>query len=155
SGSVRYFDAFTNDSRLVIDTLRSAAHHSATLVNYAKLVEATPQGNRWRCTVVDDQSNTPQVIETECVVNATGPWADRLPNSKTHLRTTKGVHLVVDRARLNVRDAVVMAQGSRILFAIPWGERVILGTTDTDYSGPLDNPPCDESDVAYVLDATN
>jgi glycerol-3-phosphate dehydrogenase len=50
---------------------------------------------------------------------------------------------------------VVLAEGSRILFVIPWGERVILGTTDTDYQGPLDNPSCDDQDVAYILDVVN
>ena len=48
-----------------------------------------------------------------------------------------------------------MAEGERILFAIPWGERVILGTTDTDYSGPLENPTCDDADIDYVLDVVN
>ena len=52
-------------------------------------------------------------------------------------------------------DAVVLAEGDRILFAIPWGERVILGTTDTDYNGPLDNPTCDDEDIDYVLDVVN
>jgi len=63
--------------------------------------------------------------------------------------------LVVARDRLPVPDAVVMAEGERILFAIPWGERVILGTTDTDYDGPLENPPCDTTDAQYVLDVVN
>ena len=48
-----------------------------------------------------------------------------------------------------------MAEGERILFAIPWGERVILGTTDTDYDGPLDNPTCDDADIKYVLEVVN
>jgi glycerol-3-phosphate dehydrogenase len=71
------------------------------------------------------------------------------------LRLTKGVHLVIERSKLPVPDAVVMADGSRILFAIPWGERLILGTTDTDYDGPTENPQCDADDVAYVLKVTN
>ena len=50
---------------------------------------------------------------------------------------------------------LVMADGERILFAIPWGERVILGTTDTDYDGALNNPPCDAADVQYVLGVVN
>jgi glycerol-3-phosphate dehydrogenase len=94
-------------------------------------------------------------VVAKAVVNASGPWSDRLPNSQTSLRLTKGVHLVVDRDRLPVPDAVVMAEGERILFAIPWGERVILGTTDTDYDGPLDNPTCDDADARYVLDVVN
>jgi glycerol-3-phosphate dehydrogenase len=48
-----------------------------------------------------------------------------------------------------------MTEGQRILFAIPWGERVILGTTDTDYDGSLENPTCDAADTQYVLDVTN
>jgi len=54
-----------------------------------------------------------------------------------------------------MEDAVVLAEGSRILFVIPWGERIILGTTDTDYHGPLENPSCDPEDVAYILQVVN
>jgi glycerol-3-phosphate dehydrogenase len=50
---------------------------------------------------------------------------------------------------------VVLAEGDRLVFAIPWGERVILGTTDTDYRGELNEPPCDGSDVEYVLGVVN
>jgi len=71
------------------------------------------------------------------------------------LRLTKGAHLVIDRQRLPVPDAVVMADGPRILFAIPWGERVILGTTDTDYDGPLDDVRAEPADVACILRVTN
>jgi glycerol-3-phosphate dehydrogenase len=71
------------------------------------------------------------------------------------LRLTKGVHLVIDRSRLPVPEAVVMTDGRRILFAIPWGERVILGTTDSDYQGPIEDPSCDAQDMAYVLRIVN
>jgi glycerol-3-phosphate dehydrogenase len=155
TGGVRYFDALTNDARLVIDTIRSAAAHGATALNYLRLVAATPDGASWRCELSDAEANRSCAVQARTVVNATGPWSDRLPQSRTSLRLTKGVHLVVDRDRMPVPDAVVMAEGERILFAIPWGERVILGTTDTDYSGPLDNPVCDHSDARYVLDVVN
>jgi glycerol-3-phosphate dehydrogenase len=95
------------------------------------------------------------VIEARVVVNAAGAWASRFPVSQVKLRLTKGVHLVVDRSRLPVDEAVVMTEGSRILFAIPWGERLILGTTDTDYDGETESPDCTEEDVAYVLKITN
>jgi glycerol-3-phosphate dehydrogenase len=94
-------------------------------------------------------------VRSRTVVNAAGPWSDRLPHSKTSLRLTKGVHLVIDRDRLPVPDAVVMAEGDRILFAIPWGERVILGTTDTDYQGSLSDPACDDTDIEYVFEVVN
>lgn len=155
TGAVRYYDALTNDARLVIDTLRSATGAGATACNYVRFAEAQQNKGFWDCELVDDSSDRVLKVRSRTVVNATGPWSDRLPNSKTSLRLTKGVHLVIDRSRLDVPDALVMADGERILFAIPWGERVILGTTDTDYNGPLDNPPCDVADVQYVLDVVN
>ena len=88
-------------------------------------------------------------------MNATGPWADGLPHSRVKLRVTKGIHLVVERARVPVTETVVMTEGKRILFAIPWGERTILGTTDTDYDGPLDDVRADATDIGYVLQITN
>jgi glycerol-3-phosphate dehydrogenase len=155
TGSVRYFDALTNDARLVVDTLRSAAQHGATMFNYVQFSQADVDGQAWRCELEDKSSGKTHVVRATTVVNAAGPWSDKLPNSGTSLRLTKGVHLVIDRDRLPVPDAVVMAEGERILFAIPWGERVILGTTDTDYDGPLENPTCDDGDVRYVLDVVN
>jgi len=155
TGAVRYFDALTNDARLVLDTLRSAVAHGAVAVNYLQLVEATRSGDTWQCKLKDIESGEVLQVSTRTIVNATGPWSDKLPHSHTSLRLTKGIHLVIDRNRLPVPDAVVMAEGERILFAIPWGERVILGTTDTDYDGPLSEPTCDETDIQYVLDVTN
>ena len=62
---------------------------------------------------------------------------------------------MVERARVPVTETVVMTEGKRILFAIPWGERTILGTTDTDYNGPLDDVRADATDIGYVLQITN
>lgn len=159
TGAVRYYDALTNDARLVLDTLRSAKRHGAIACNYVRLVEAAPEGELWRCELEDvpkdSQSPVQYTVRARTVVNATGPWSDRIGQSKTTLRLTKGVHLVVDRKRLPVSDAAVLAEGDRILFVIPWGDRVILGTTDTDYAGPLENPPCDDADVAYILGVVN
>ncbi|MBN1851127.1 MAG: glycerol-3-phosphate dehydrogenase/oxidase [Pirellulales bacterium] len=155
TGAVRYFDGLTNDARLVLDTLRSAADHGAVACNYVRFLNAVPKNGQWICNLQGTQTGTELEIQTRSIVNATGPWSDRIPLAKTSLRLTKGVHLVIQRSRLPVPDAVVMAEGDRILFAIPWGERVILGTTDTDYDGPLDEPTCDSQDIRYILDVTN
>ncbi|MBI1370255.1 MAG: FAD-dependent oxidoreductase [Planctomycetes bacterium] len=155
TGSVRYFDAQTHDARLVIDSLRSAAKHGGIVTNYIKLVDAQREEDLWRCTLEDRIAGDRLDVKARCIVNAAGPWSDRLPHSHTRLRLTKGAHLVIDRERLPIPDAVVMTQASRILFAIPWGQRVILGTTDTDYEGPPEAPVCDEADRAYILDVVN
>ena len=155
TGGVRYFDALTNDSRLVLDTVRSAAKAGAMVHNYVRLDDARQEDGQWICQLTDLRDQSSHVVHARTVINATGPWSDRLPNSKTSLRLTKGIHLVVEARRLPVPDAVVITEGDRILFVIPWGDRVILGTTDTDYHGPLDEPACDEADVAYVLRHVN
>lgn len=156
TGAVRYYDALTNDARLVVDTLRSAAHHGATVLNYVALQSAVKSGTSWDCTLLDRTTNVSRPLSARSVVNATGPWADKLPASHVKLRLSKGVHLVIPREKLNVPEAIVMTDGARILFAIPWGERVILGTTDTDYpSADLENPACEPADVQYILNVTN
>lgn len=154
TGAVRYFDGFTQDARLTLDTLRSAARHGALLANDCRFNDASP-GELWDCQVVDAHTQESHRIQARAVVNATGPWADRVPHSQVRLRLTKGVHLVVDHGRVPVSQAVVLTEGKRILFAIPWGERCILGTTDTDYQGTLDAVRTDPADVAYILDITN
>jgi len=154
AGAVRYFDGFTNDARLVLDTLRSAARHGATVLNQARYLGAK-RDDLWRVEVQDQLTGTSFTISTRSVVNATGPWADGLPHSAVKLRLTKGIHLVVERHRLPVTDALVMTEGSRVLFAIPWGERTILGTTDTDFAGPVDDVHADATDTAYVLGIAN
>jgi len=155
TGAVRYYDGLTNDARLVLDTLRSAERHGAIVSNYTRLEDASPDGSRWRCAVRDVLSGELHQVVASSVVHATGPWAERLPASSIRLRLTKGVHLVVDRRRLPVPETVVVPEGRRILFALPWGERVILGTTDTDYDGPIEAVRTEPADVDYILDVIN
>ncbi len=155
SGAVRYYDGLTNDARLAIDTLRSASAHGATVRNYTRLESAEPSANRWKCVLRDTLSDRTFTVTAGAVVNATGPWSQQVPHSSVRLRLTKGIHLVIAQEDLPVPDAVVMAQGDRIMFAIPWGERVILGTTDTDYDGSLEQIPVERDDVDYLLETAN
>lgn len=154
TGAVRYFDGFTNDARLVLDTLRSAAKHGALLANYCAFENATEKSG-WECRVVDKLSGQSHLVHAQAVVNATGPWADGLPHSEVKLRISKGVHLVVERSRVPVPETVVMTEEKRILFAIPWGDRTILGTTDTDYKGSLEVVNVEAEDVEYLLRIAN
>ncbi len=154
NGAVRYYDGFTNDARLTLDTLRSATRSGARILNYCRFENATRAG-LWTCEVRDVVADKKLRVDALAVVNATGPWADGLPHSRVKLRVTKGIHLVVERSRVPVPDTVVMTEGKRILFAIPWGKRTILGTTDTDYAGSLDDIRATRSDISYVLEVTN
>src|SRR4051812_19961403 len=77
TGAVRYFDGFTNDARLVLDTLRSAHAAGAMLVNYAAIEPPQRQGVLWQCRIQDSIAGDSFDIRARCVVNAAGAWADR------------------------------------------------------------------------------
>ena len=78
-----------------------------------------------------------------------------MPRAGSSCGLTKGVHLVIDAQRLPIPHAVVMTEGPRVLFAIPYGQRVILGTTDTDYAGRPELVRTEDSDVDYILRIVN
>jgi len=155
TGAVSYFDAFTNDARLVLDTLRSAANHGARSLNYCKFLNASRENETWHCQVQDTLSGRAHGLSARAVVNATGPWAESLPHSRLHLRLTKGAHLVLSQDRLPVPNAVVLTEGKRILFLIPWGRCVIAGTTDTDFRGAPDETRVESADADYLLRVVN
>lgn len=155
TGAVRYFDALTNDARLVLDTLRSAARHGAAVCNYVQFHDARREGDFWLCELMDQHTGKSLTVRSRTLVNATGPWAQQVRHSAVKLRLSKGIHIVVDRSRLPVPDAVVLTEGKRILFVIPWGERVIIGTTDTDYEGAPEDVAVAQADIDYVLHAVN
>jgi glycerol-3-phosphate dehydrogenase len=155
TGAVRYFDAMCNDARLVLDTLRCAAGQGALLGNYLRLAAAFPGKNGWDCRLHDTLSEKTYRLTARSVVNACGPWASTLSHSSVRLRLTKGIHLLIDRERLPVPEAVMVTEGKRTLFVIPWGRRNLLGSTDTDYNGPLDDVRTEAADVQYVLDVIN
>jgi glycerol-3-phosphate dehydrogenase len=151
NGSVRYYDALTNDARLVIDTLRSAARHGASILNYVRFHDAKRSADGWTCHLEDRANPRNLRVDARAIVNATGPWADKVPHSAVKLRLSKGIHIVIERARLAVPEAVVITEGKRILFVLPWGDRVIIGTTDTDYRGAPEDVSVEPEDIAYVL----
>ena len=155
TGAVRYFDGFTNDARLVIDTLRSAAKAGAVVGNYVRFRGVEERGDGFSCLVRDEIADEDFRISMRAIVNATGPWSEGLGLSKVKLRLTKGIHLVFERERLPTTDAVVITQGKRILFVLPWGERTIVGTTDTDFEGRPEDVRVEQSDVDYLLGSVN
>ena len=155
TGAVRYFDGATNDSRLVLDTLRSATRHGAIVCSYTRLEDAVPADPRWRCRLRDMLNNHDHEVVAQCVVNATGPWAGQFKRSRIRIRGTKGVHMVLDQSRLPVGDAVMMTAQRRVAYAIPWGQRVYVGTTDTDYEGRLEDVRTEPDDIQYLLELLN
>lgn len=161
-GSFVYSDAYTDDDRLVFETLRNAANHGAVQVNYAKAtdVQLNDDGRIKRVKVKDQMSAREFWVSADHFISSVGPWTDlfgkaALKDWKKMLRPTKGVHLTFERQRLPLGSAVVMAAEKRIVFGIPRHEMVIVGTTDTDFSSDPGSALPDKNDIKYLLGVIN
>lgn len=159
-GGFAYYDAYMDDDRLVIETLRSARALGADIVNYAKAKDALfdQTGKMTALNIVDSETGHEFSLKGRHFISSVGPWTDRLgedffaQNWKPSLRPSKGVHLTFRRERFALQDAVVMGAESRIVFAIPRHEMVIVGTTDTDFSGDPGAVRTEKEDVQYLLE---
>ena len=156
-----YFDAQADDARLTLALVRTAADHGAVVLNHCGVGSfTTSTSGRLTGAVLDDGTT----VRARCVVNATGVWAELVaalagPVTFT-IRPAKGIHLVVPFAKIRADIAAVVPVRSdkRSVFVVPAfdsSERIYIGTTDTDYDGPLDAPVCTPADIRYVLDGMN
>jgi glycerol-3-phosphate dehydrogenase len=163
-----YFDARADDARLTLTVLRTAASsYRAAVANYAEMVGflRDSRGTVNGVSVRDVAGGAGEIdVRARVVVNATGVWTDDVrslgeADPTRSLRPAKGVHVTVRGARFPADIAAVIPVRSdrRSIFVVPWPETdlVYLGTTDTDYSGPLDDPRATEADVDYLLEAAN
>ncbi|RLC72936.1 MAG: glycerol-3-phosphate dehydrogenase [Chloroflexi bacterium] len=161
-GAARFYDAQVDDARLTLTTAKSAHLHGAVLVNHARVdglmrgVEGQVIGTR----VVDELDGLEVEARAKVVVNTAGVWVDTVREMDEHYdgamtRPTQGVHLVIPRSRLSSQHAVAFdsPRDGRHVFLIPWGDFALIGATDTDYEGSLDNPAAILDDVEYLLEA--
>ncbi|MDA8147540.1 MAG: glycerol-3-phosphate dehydrogenase/oxidase [Actinomycetota bacterium] len=159
-----YWDARTDDARLTLAVLRTAVlDHGAVAVNHAGarslLIGA---GGRVEGATIAPDDGDPFPVHARVVVNATGVWADDVAalEGRGHpasIQPAKGVHITVPAAALpcDIAAVIPVAKDRRSIFVVPWGDQVYLGTTDTAWDGPLDDPTCLPEDVDYILGAVN
>ena len=161
-GAGMYYEYLTDDARLVVQNLTSAAALGAAAANYAEVISLITDGGRVSGAVVRDATTDAELaVRAKVVVNAAGPWVDAVrllqgDGERPRLHLTKGIHLVLPRERLPVSRIVVMnTPDRRSVFVVPRGTVVYLGTTDTDYEGRYDDPWITLDDVRYLLEAAN
>lgn len=157
-GSYAYFDAYMDDDRLVLETLRSAAAYGATIVNYVNADTAEIQQGKVVAVGARDvlPGGRSFKIRAKHFVSTVGPWTDQVATKllgewRPKMRPSKGVHLTFLKERLPLHDAVVMGAEARIVFGIPRHEMVIVGTTDTDFKGDPADVRTERADVDYLL----
>ncbi len=162
-GGYRYFDAQTDDSRLVLRVLREAVKHGGTAINYVRAdkllrtADGKVRGVVLKDMAPDGNARTKEVL-AKVVINATGAWADELRGElgrEKRLRKIRGSHLTFRAYRLPLPEAVSLLhpRDRRAVFAIPWEGVTIFGTTDVDH-GDLSEEPCiSQSETEYLLEA--
>ena len=161
-GGGYYVEYRTDDARLTIEVAKKAAEYGADLQNYAKVTELLYVDGKVKGVVLQDVlSGEEYRIAARKVINATGPWVDRLremddsKEGKT-MALTKGVHVVIDQGRLPLKQAVYFdTEDGRMMFAIPRAGKTYVGTSDTFYEGDPEVPIAEEKERQYIINAIN
>lgn len=158
-GGILYFDGQFDDSRLAITLLRTLEDHGGVAVNHAPvtgllMTEGRVVGARWR----DEETGQTHEARARAVVNATGVFVDDLrrmedPEIRPMLSPSQGVHVVVDRRFLPGESALMIPRtdDGRVLFAVPWHDHVVIGTTDTPVPGVAWEPRALPEEVDFIL----
>lgn len=159
-GGVVYHDGQFDDARLLIHLIATAADHGACVLNYAPVTGLRKDGDGFVCGVEarDAETGKTWTIEAKAVVNATGMFTDEIrrmaePDASEMVAPSQGIHLVLDGSFLRGGAAVMVPHTSdgRVLFAIPWHGRTVVGTTDTPIAAPAYEPRPTEEEIEFVL----
>lgn len=159
-----YHDCQTNDARLVMEVIKSAASYNTIPCNYLEAIDLIKEQNFIVGAKAKDLIGGQEIsIRAKQVINATGVWMDKMcqvdePQSNKKVRPAKGVHITIDRLRIPSEQALLFESAyndGRSLFFIPWYEGVVIGTTDTDFKGNIDSPVASAEDIKYIIESTN
>jgi len=160
-GGVRYWDAQFDDARLALALARTAAAQGALLVNHCAVTAVLHDAGRVSgLTCEDRESGASFRVQARCVINATGVWVDELRQREPGaaavrplVAPSQGVHLVVDADFLPGQQALLVprTRDGRVLFAVPWLGKVILGTTDTPRADTVREPQPFADEVDFIL----
>ena len=161
-GGGYYAEYRTDDARLTIELLKTAANHGATVLNYCKVKDFTYSNNSVNgVTCRDENDGSKFEIKAKMVVSAGGPWVDRIRRkdgkvSDKRLHLTKGVHIVFPHEKFPLKHTTYFdGPDGRMIFAVPRGRATYVGTTDTNYTGDLNRVVCTKDDAAYCLAAVH
>ncbi|MBE7447598.1 MAG: glycerol-3-phosphate dehydrogenase [Kofleriaceae bacterium] len=164
-GVIEYYDCATDDARLVLENVLDAQALGADCRNYTEVTRLVrdDDGRVRGVAVRDVLTGAREELRARAVVLAAGAWTDELirrfevPRQRELLRRTKGVHLVIPHERLPLARAITLISpvDGRVMFAIPWRGRTVLGTTDTDFDGTADEVHADAEDARYLCASIN
>ncbi|HEX7405830.1 MAG TPA: glycerol-3-phosphate dehydrogenase [Candidatus Nanopelagicaceae bacterium] len=160
-GAIRYFDAQVDDARHTMMIGRTAARHGAVIATRVRCESLLKDGERVLGAVVRDLE-TDRMIEVSAVVTVmcAGVWSDELHaqfglKAGYEVRMSKGVHVVLPGSAIKSDAGIILKTSTSVLFVIPWLDKWIVGTTDTEYDGDRNEPLASREDVDYILAEAN
>lgn len=163
-GGLRFHDCITDDSRVVMEVIKSACSFGAIAISYLEATGfQTTEGNARVEAVLcrDALTGDETVIRCRSCVNATGVWSDQLlsqvdPTWRQRVKPAKGTHIVLPLSSFETTTALFLPTADgRYVFVVPWQNSLMVGTTDTSYDGPLDNPVATTEEIDYLLAVLN
>ncbi|WP_028376552.1 glycerol-3-phosphate dehydrogenase/oxidase [Leeuwenhoekiella sp. MAR_2009_132] len=163
-GGVVYKDGQFDDSRLAINLAQTAIEKGATLLNHFKVTDLiqNPSGKIIGVEAQDVETNKPYSFSSDLVINATGVFSDEIlkmqkSDARKSIVPSQGVHLVFDKSFLPGDDAIMIPKtdDGRVLFAVPWHDKVLVGTTDTNLDDHSLEPQAQEQEIEFILKTFN
>jgi glycerol-3-phosphate dehydrogenase len=161
AGAMLYYDAQVDDARYTVTVARTAARYGALVATRTTAVELLRDGGRVTgATIKDEEEGHVFDVHAARVIVCAGVWSDLVHQASGvragyQVRMSKGVHLVMDRSAIDADAGMIVRTSKSVLFFIPWDERWIVGTTDTEWSGDRAEPAATAEDVDYILGEAN
>lgn len=159
-GGVVYHDGQFDDSRLAVNIAQTSLEQGATVLNYFKVTNLVKDAKGRVAGVVttDTETGTSYTVKGKTVINATGVFADEIlqmdkPGNRAMLRPSQGIHLVVDMSFMPAEDALMIPKTSdgRVLFAVPWHDKLVIGTTDTPLTQHSLEPLALDEEIEFIM----
>ena len=159
NGGIIYHDGQFDDARMAISLAHTIEENGGTVINYFKWDSFCYENGKVSGIHVTDQiTKMSYELKANVVVNATGVFAEKImktddPDSKIKIKPSQGVHIVLDRSFLNSENAIMVPNTSdgRVLFAVPWHDVVIVGTTDTEVKDATIEPIATDDEIDFIL----
>jgi glycerol-3-phosphate dehydrogenase len=160
-GGVLYHDGQFDDSRLLIELVRTAASKGACAINYTRVIRLDKDAGGFvhGAVVRDEESGSTFTVTAKCVINATGPFTDAVrrmddPFAPPMIAPSQGVHIVLPKRFLGGDTAIMVprTRDARVMFAIPWHDHAVVGTTDTPISELSLEPRPLSEEIDFILD---
>jgi glycerol-3-phosphate dehydrogenase len=162
-GGIVYFDGQFDDARLAINLAQTASDKGAAVLNYFTATNFNTEKNIVKSVVVKDEiSNLTYTVKAKIFINATGVFTDALlyKINKQHLpivKASQGVHIVIDKKYLPTDKALMIptTTDGRVLFAVPWHNKIVVGTTDTPVENILLEPVALQQEIDFIITTFN